>query len=354
MIGLRKLMEYRATHHIAFWVVNFLFFFIIANSNPDNTSKPWQNSVMILLILASFLPAVYFNISYLIPKYFFMRRYLRYAALAILTALLTIPILFYSGVLIDLWIEKISFEESMSSFEEKWFTIAVWSFFNVALYMTLTGGLKFAKHWYNQQQKTRELENRNLQSELKFLKSQVNPHFLFNTLNNLYSLTLKKDDRAPETVLKLSELMRYMLYECNERRVPLDKEINCIRNYIDLERIRQGDKTKIDFDLEGHVNGHMIAPLLFIPFLENSFKHGVNSQIREGWVDIKLNVDDDRLDFSVVNGKGMHRPISDKKSGGIGLENVKRRLNLSYPDKHKFKIIEDDTSFRIDLKLFLQ
>ncbi|MBP6794812.1 MAG: histidine kinase, partial [Saprospiraceae bacterium] len=138
---------------------------------------------------------------------------------------------------------------------------------------------KIIVDWFKQQQTMRDLETQNMQSELKFLKTQINPHFLFNTLNSLYALTIKKSDHAPEIVVKLSEMMRYMLYECNERRVPLEKEVNYIQNYLDLEALRQSNLVDIDFKVKGNVTNQKIAPLVFIPFLENAFKHGVNHQL---------------------------------------------------------------------------
>ncbi len=208
--------------------------------------------------------------------------------------------------------------------------------------------------WLKGQRKTSELQNKTLQSELRFLKSQINPHFLFNTLNNLYALTLKKSDEAPEIVLKLSEMMRYMLYECNERRVPLRKEVNYIKNYLELEKLRQAKKFDIRFQMEGEIENQKIAPLMFIPFLENSFKHGLNSQISEGFVDIRLNVMDDSVEVDIENSKAPTLPSpSGKKSGGIGLVNVRRRLALLYPDSYDLSIRSNPNTYHVNLKLKL-
>ncbi len=193
-----------------------------------------------------------------------------------------------------------------------------------------------------------------MQSELKFLKSQINPHFLFNTLNNLYALTLKKSDKAPEIVIKLSEMMRYMLYECNEKRVLLSKEVSYIRNYLDLERLRQGPNVEINFDVVGNVADQKIAPLMFIPFLENSFKHGLNSQISKGFVNIKLEVNEQHVDFFIENSKAEKLPtIEHRRSGGIGLVNVRRRLNLLYPEHYDLDIKDNPTTYAVNLKLDL-
>lgn len=214
---------------------------------------------------------------------------------------------------------------------------------------------KILTDWLIHQNEKMALERQNLQSELKFLKSQINPHFFFNTLNNLYALTLKKSDLAPEIVLRLSEMMRYMLYESNEKQVPLEKEVNYIKNYLELEKLRQGDRFDISFDIKGEISDKEIAPLMFIPFLENSFKHGLDNQIKSGFVNILLQLNEDSIELSIENSKPPNiapKPAG-KKSGGIGLENVKRRLKLIYPKRHKLEIFEKPHSFRVFLHIKL-
>ena len=206
------------------------------------------------------------------------------------------------------------------------------------------------------QRERADLQRQNLASELKFLKTQINPHFFFNTLNSLYALTLKKSDRAPEIVLKLSEMMRYMLYESNERMIPLTQEIKYIENYLELERLRHGDNFKMEMTIEGNPTGHQIAPLLFIPFMENSFKHGIDHQLKSGYVDIILNIKDRGLNLKVINSTpgdtGLPQPQK-KKSGGIGLTNVRRRLKILYPNKHKLEVKKGETEFEVILDLQL-
>jgi LytS/YehU family sensor histidine kinase len=208
--------------------------------------------------------------------------------------------------------------------------------------------------WLESQREKQELQSQTLQSELKFLKSQINPHFLFNTLNSLYALTLKKSDLAPEIVLKLSEMMRYMLYECNEREVPLSKEINYLKNYLELEKIRQGKKMNINFQMEGELANQKIAPLMFIPFIENSFKHGLSNQISNGYVDIKLKINGEKVNMNIENSKAASMPSpTGKRSGGIGLKNVRRRLNLLYPEHYKLEIEEDPNTYKVKLEIDL-
>ena len=239
-------------------------------------------------------------------------------------------------------------QASLVARKDSWFVIT----FVVGLLSTL---VKIIFDWWQHIKEKQELQTQTMQSELRFLKSQINPHFLFNTLNNLYALTLKKSDKAPEIVIKLSEMMRYMLYECNEKKVLLSKEINYIRNYLDLEELRQGKNIKINFDVEGNVNEQRIAPLMFIPFLENSFKHGLNNHISEGFVNIKLAVEDQMVYFFIENSKPAHTPAPNpnRKSGGIGLVNVKRRLNILYPENYDLEISNNPKSYAVTLNITL-
>jgi LytS/YehU family sensor histidine kinase len=208
--------------------------------------------------------------------------------------------------------------------------------------------------WMHVQKEKQELTNQTLQSELKFLKSQINPHFLFNTLNSLYALTLKKSDLAPDIVLKLSEMMRYMLYECNERLVSLDKEVNYLINYLELEKVRHGKKINITFNQSGEIGNQMIAPLMFIPFIENCFKHGVSNQISEAFVNINLVIMRKEVEIHIENSKHAVMPGSHgKKSGGIGLQNVKRRLDLLYPELYTLDIVDSPYTYKVILNLKL-
>jgi len=207
----------------------------------------------------------------------------------------------------------------------------------------------------------RVLEKESLQSELKFLRSQINPHFLFNTLNSLYALTLKKSDLAPEMIISLSEIMRYMLYDCNETKVYLEKEIKFMENYIELERLRYGENVKIDFEVKGTIGRQKISPLLFTPFFENAFKHGLGNRIGKGWISVCFHVNDDLVNLAIENSippDGKDNSLSGKvtkgvDSGGIGLENVRRRLELLYPEDHSLTVRKEEDQFNISLTINL-
>lgn len=209
--------------------------------------------------------------------------------------------------------------------------------------------IKLLKYWYANQQAQQVLTQEKLQAELKFLKTQIHPHFLFNTLNNLYALTLKKSERAPEMVLKLSELINYMLYECTSEEVPLEKEIKFIRNYGDIEKIRYGDKLDIDIRVTGDLKDRKIAPLVFLPFVENCFKHGASEELQQSWVKVTIDAQPHGILTKVENNKASING-ADKKEG-IGIANVRRRLDLIYPDQHELKIINGQETFLVILTI---
>jgi LytS/YehU family sensor histidine kinase len=177
---------------------------------------------------------------------------------------------------------------------------------------------------------------------------------LFNTLNNLYALTLDKSEEAPEVVVKLSDLLSYMLYECNAPRVPLEKEVNLLQDYLALEKIRYRNELKVDFDVQGRMSGKLIAPLLLIPFVENGFKHGLSKQIQNPWINISVDVEDYLLTFKVENNKP--ETDTEDKPGyteGIGLTNVRRRLDLIYGKHYELKVTNNEGIFSISLQVKL-
>jgi len=221
--------------------------------------------------------------------------------------------------------------------------------FTSLLFLVLSAALKFTVDWVLNERIQRDLENQRLSAELAFLKSQINPHFLFNSLNSIYSLAYQRSETTPEAILKLSEIMRYMLYECNDNKVDLEKELQYLQNYIDLQKIRFANKAYIDFKVEGKVENQQIVPLLLIAFIENAFKHGVaNNPLTP--IRLLIDVDEGHLHLYMQNKK--HTNNRDA-SGGIGLSNVKRRLNLLYPGKYNLDIKDETDTYTVELSLVL-
>lgn len=185
-------------------------------------------------------------------------------------------------------------------------------------------------------------------AELQLLRAQVHPHFLFNTLNNIYSFSMLGHPRTPELIRKLSSLMHYMMYECSAELVPLDREVEIIRNYIDLERERYGEGLHIHVSENGDLKTVMITPLLLMPFLENAFKHGLSEQIDQPRLDLHLAVEDGVFTFRLVNSKN---DVSLKREHGIGIQNVRKRLELVYPERHSLEIEDRTGSFTVRLMI---
>lgn len=213
---------------------------------------------------------------------------------------------------------------------------------------------KFANDYFVREDAVKLMEKKQVESELNFLKSQINPHFLFNTLNSIYSLALKKSDQTAEVVLKLSDLLRYILYECNAERIALSKEIETLNNYIELERIRTKSNARITFTILGDPGHIQVAPLIWITFVENAFKHGMGSRASDGFVNIEMDIKPDLLIFKCMNNFGeakiSYTPNA-TQVGGIGMENIKKRLALIYPDRHKLKIEINEGIFFVELIL---
>jgi LytS/YehU family sensor histidine kinase len=226
----------------------------------------------------------------------------------------------------------------------------------VFVYVALTSLLKLSKGWFlltRAEKQIMLINQKKVESELKALKSQINPHFLFNSLNNIYSLSMGESGKAPAAILKLSGLMRYMLYESNEEKVSLEKEIAFLENYVDLQRLRSDPHAKIEYNRDGSPGGLKIAPLLLLPLVENSFKHGIKGDPAGGYVKINMDIGENELELSLENNKGKVDEIEDLENSGIGLANVKRRLELLYPEKSMLEIHDTGSDFKVKLKLEL-
>ena len=234
------------------------------------------------------------------------------------------------------------------------YVMEFWEYFSSAFFVScffvfLSTILKFIIDWFLNEKIKTNLENEKLISELAFLKSQINPHFLFNSLNNIYSLAYQKSEKTPEAVMKLSEIMRYMLYESNEATVNLDDEIRYVKNYIELQKLRFKDNAYIKFEIDGDTHDKKITPLVLISFVENAFKHGVATD-KDNPITIVLNITPEKLFFQVINKKSNQNK---DETGGIGLQNVKRRLDLLYKGNYRLHIEDNEVIYNCELYLDL-
>jgi sensor histidine kinase YesM len=338
-----EFLSKRPVYHGLFWLVLFGFMRWIDQGKEVEFWFALGNELIQIFFYAAL---VYLNLLYLIPNYLAKQAFIYFGLVLACCAIVT-PI--------EVLVLFLKFS-NQSNYQDGLVENQMLIFWGNVLVTVISTVLRVIMDWWRYQTEKQVLKTQTIQSELRFLKSQINPHFLFNTLNNLYALTLKKSDKAPEIVLKLSEIMRYMLYECNERQVPLSKEIHYIYNYLDLERLRQPKDSDIRFVVEGNISDQMVAPLLFVPFIENSFKHGLNHNVNGGgFVRLLLFAQASHLKFVIENSKVEHLPRQQHaRSGGIGLANVKQRLEILYPNNHILEISEQPDRYTVTLKLNLE
>ena len=332
-----------AVYHGLFWSLYFILNVVRWGSYYQDY---WNAFVGNLIEFPMHIWLAYANIYFLIPR-FLPKKYLRY--------ILFISIGIILAVAGRLFLETfLQFDFGDTSTRYQYILDLLIGEVYVQGFIT---ALKLLLDWGKSQKRMRRLEKSNFETELDFLRSQVQPHFFFNTLNNLYSLTLDKSDLAPETVLKLSELMSYVIYDGKQKKVHLSKEISYIQNYLDLEKLRFGNKLKTRLEINGQVDNQEMAPLLLLPFIENSFKHGVGDGIDDININIELEVNQDDIVFMVQNRKHEHltapapNPYHHIGYNGVGIENIKRRLELIYGNNYHLEIKDDKDNFTVTLKI---
>lgn len=339
----------RILSHIVFWLLYWLYHSLLYGSYYGNYMMQFASEGLYLPVK---MAATYGTLYVLLPRYFIERKYLKFVL--IFGGLLIFAATFQRVVDYTL-ISRILNPELAST---PFFSAVPILKIILGIYpvVALAAFIKLAKHWYERDLVTQELEKDKLEAELKFLKAQIHPHFLFNTLNNLYALTLKGSKQAAEVVLKLSGLLSYMLYEGNRRKVAIREELEVIETYISLEKIRYGERLEVTYNVCGNTDDKEIPPMLIIPFVENTFKHGTSGQPENAWINIKIEVAEDLLTLMVENSKTNGIPVETtefESKEGIGLKNVKRRLDLLYGDRHELQISDDEDRFRVLLKLQL-
>ncbi len=298
-----------------------------------------QNFTRYVLLLVFF----YANYCFLLPKFYFSNR----------------KTLFFFGIMICFLIvfilpqfifpnnfrPKIHLENRPHLPPNRFFNIFEGGFFQFIFVFVITFLIKL-------NQRFDAIKEEKQMAEISYLKAQINPHFLFNTLNSLYALTIEKSNEAPKAVLKLSSIMRYVVTESDQDFVPLEKEINYIKDYIDLQKLRISDDTNLKISIEGDPIGKMIAPLIVIPFIENAFKYGINPD-ENSFIDIKITIDSDNFILKVKNSI-VNKNLSEDKKTETGIENTIKRLNYIYPEKHLLNIKEEDGIFSVNLTIILK
>jgi sensor histidine kinase YesM len=329
--------------HGAYWLLITGFFiyekkYLIQKANLPYFVVCVTYRIGLLIVIA------YLNLQYFLPQYLLKKRYFAYFAAVIISVV---------GYLIA----QSLFDYYLYGYvvgpvrDSRIFGTLSYNFFSTLWYLGLMLALKLSLDWYGQQLLIQKILVEKLHAEVDFLRAQVNPHFLFNVLNNLYALTLKKSELAPDVVLKLSEMMEYMLYDSTDEKALLEKEVTYLKNYIELERLRLNRESAICLDVNAAFDGQEIAPLLLLPLIENAFKHGLSTQSENGWLTVNIGLHQSTLTVLVRNAKPPL--VGSKNKGGIGLGNLRKRLELLYPSRHHLELEDKRDTFQAKLVIEL-
>ena len=333
--------RYRLIRHLLFWVVWLLlwtiFWTFVWSTFEENLKKI---SIWIPVFIIYTYPVSHFAIKKLLLK----NRYIYFAIFILLWSIagwyINIYFRFYIFNPIEaLWSlpnTSLSLPNSRSNLREPH------SLLCMATTVTSMSAAILMKHWTVTQTRWEQSEREKITAELQLLKAQLHPHFLFNTLNNIYSFSMHGSPKAPQMILKLSSLLSYILYECRTDEVLLEKEVEVMKDYIGLEKERYGDKIDISVNIEGDIQDKYITPLLILPFLENAFKHGTSEQLERPWMSVDIAVKDHLLQCKVVNSKNEFVPFHDN---GVGINNVRKRLEFLYPGKHNLTLADEGNFF---------
>lgn len=327
-------------HHVLLWLCYYGFFYGIYAQYYQST---WLLLGIISIYFVFNAGAFYVTTYYLFPKFLQSGKYILFFVLSLSTLVVLSLGLTYSL--------RFTFTTWMPQYAEQYPIFFQFAFLSVVTMTGLLAGLKLIVDKIRQDRKNRELDKQRLEGELQYLKAQVNPHFLFNTINSVYFLIRKDQDKAAETLIKLSDLLRYQLYDCSADMIAVEKEIAYLDNYIALERVRRGDKVKVSINNEGVLTGFMLAPFMLIPFIENAFKHVSTTLATGNWINISLRKEGSSFVLEVSNSK---ESADCDEVGGIGLKNVRRRLELLYPKKHTLEMKDESVTYRVRLSLEIE
>lgn len=344
-------------YHLPFWVAYNYLWWTIAIGNPVKAATAMFLSpftIKFLFYLVFQAAAVYFNLYYLMPRFLEKGRFAIYITSLIVTILcascLIIPGYYLSATVAGKTVTELYGSNAAN---------CIYQFFGTALpatlaVMTLAMSIALTRNWLQTKRRQQLLEKEKLETELNFLKYQFNPHFLFNSINAIFFLIHKNPDKASASLAKFSDLLRYQLYECNDKQIPLSNEIAYLENFIELEKLRQNHNMEVTTDIPATHTGHLlIAPFILMTFVENAFKHVSTHSDAPNWIYIAIHLDEQQLKVTITNSSAPETKQDLVHYGGIGLKNVQRRLDLIYPGQYALDIQPDTTSFSVKLTLQL-
>ncbi len=346
-------------HHFVFWAVYHFAWWTLYSGDPIVVAGDIFFSASIFKYLSYVVfqaLMVYFNFYFLMPKLLDRGKYGSYI-LSVIATIIVAALLIPNGYYLAAWAGNTSVAEMYKVADP-----SIFHFFrfnslpSCVSAMTLAMSIKLAKNWVSSREHQRELEKEKLETELKFLKSQFNPHFLFNTINSIFVLIHQNPNKATDTLAKFSELLRYQLYECNEPLIPIAKEIDYLKNFIQLEKLRLNNNIQFKFDYTpGDATGLQIAPFILMPFVENAFKHVSKGLTQDNIIEIILKLEDSRLEMQVFNTSEQVDVSSGLKLDykGLGLKNVKRRLDLIYSEQYTLEVIATEDTYKVNLSIDL-
>lgn len=346
-------------YHIPFWMLyNYVLWALYTGSAYEAAHEMYFSTFWAKALFYTIFPAfaVYFNLYFLIPRYLQKGRYGWYimfmALIVVASSFLIVP-----GYYITAWLsgsnarKMFGITSNLSGFYQ---TAKGEPLKSTIAALTLGMSIKLAKNWLESQRRQQALEKEKLETELKFLKYQFNPHFLFNSINSIFFLIHKNPDMASASLAKFSELLRHQLYESNDNLIPLKKEIAYFENFIELEKLRQSPNLETEFNIDdNYPPGLGIAPFILMTFVENAFKHVSKHKEQPNWIRMDIEVEDMKLKMIVANSRAEYDSRQAIDYGGIGLKNVQRRLDLIYPGQHQLDIQQTEDDFKVRLELQL-
>jgi len=330
----------RLSVHIIFWFCAWFFFFFYYKRYSEINSYTFGASIINLVIA---ITTVYTFNYYLIPNILLKNNKRKFFAIAFVA----IVMFFYIQLLLTLLLVIKLLSDGYRLFPEMLDIVML--FFNLFFVVFVAIAIKFYKRWNEKDFQEQKVQKEKVEAELQMLKTQINPHFLFNTLNSIYVLAMKQSELTANTVMKLSDILDYILYQINTPKIAISNEIKIIENYIELEKIRFSNRVDLSFNTDLKSQGIQIPPMLIIPLIENAFKHGVAKSMEKSWIKIFIKEAGEELNILVENSKTQSK--ADDKTGGIGLMNVKKRLNLLYQEKYQLNIFEKQMQYTVSLTI---
>lgn len=339
--------KYRIYFYVFYWICVVVFFTLLWGTRYNNYWICFYNELVFLPVK---IGVTCFALNFIIPKLLYKRKYVEFGVASALSMFLGG---FFQRLLV--YFSPIPFlglsNPNTALFDP---TEILNHIINITSVMIIPVVIKLHSHQLDNEKKIFALSQQKTKAELLFLRNQIQPHFFFNVLNDLYAMALKKSDKTPDMILKLSDLMRYVLKESTEDFVPLEKELNYIQNYIDLEKMRYGKRIKVNVNYQGDFQKYKIVPLLLLPFVENAFKHSTTNDVAGEWINIDFSLMENQFTLFVENSYDAEIEINKNISSGIGIKNVRERLNILYPDKHFLEYKKSANLYISKLSIYLQ